>query len=126
MLRACGAACAPAWLEPHLPAVLRLLFQNLLVEPEERVLRASMDTWREVLRAASPAMLHAALTPALLHTLLTLASTPQGHALDRSLMLLLAPPEGSLADMPVVAPTTGNKRARGRCGVAAEAPLASW
>ncbi|MEW5306068.1 MAG: hypothetical protein WDW36_008565 [Sanguina aurantia] len=79
---ACGVT---QWLRPLLQPALGLLFQNLVLESEERVLQASLRAWNTLLRCSHPAMVSAAATDgSSLQRYLSLASTPAGQTLDSS------------------------------------------
>ncbi|EFJ48605.1 hypothetical protein VOLCADRAFT_60315, partial [Volvox carteri f. nagariensis] len=65
----------PPWLQPLVPALFQLVFQNVMVEGEQRVLDASVRVWRLLVRCAAPATLCEALAPEQLRALMALGST---------------------------------------------------
>ncbi|KAG2490891.1 hypothetical protein HYH03_010808 [Edaphochlamys debaryana] len=77
----------PIWLQPLLPALLTLVFQNVILEGEPRVLDASLRVWRLAVRCAAPSALRETLSPELLRAWMTLASTQVGRPLDSHLVL---------------------------------------
>ena len=82
------------WLTPALcTAALRLLFQNLLLEENLKVLAATQLAWATLLRAAPPATLAASLPRETAAQLFQLASTPEGQAYDAGIMLHIPSPE---------------------------------
>ncbi|KAG1666532.1 hypothetical protein FOA52_014429 [Chlamydomonas sp. UWO 241] len=90
LLLASSSHSAPSecvWLPPLLPALLLLMFQNLLLECDTRVLEASVRVWRLLVDRASVASVAGAATGALTKVLLSLASTPTGSPLDAALMV---------------------------------------
>jgi hypothetical protein len=140
------AAPAPvAWLQPLLPSLLRLLFQQLVIEQEPRVQQAALKVWALTLRCSDPAALAAALSqhiappasrpatggngvhpfspPTLMETFLALASTADGQALDRALLVVVAG-DGqmvSAADLPHYPGGAQQQQAAG-AGVSTGAP----
>ncbi len=83
-----AVAAAAAWLKPLAGPLLQLLFQNLLLEGDERVLARSMAAWRALLRCSGALQLAEALDAATLGALFSLAATPAGRALDPALMVV--------------------------------------
>ncbi|GIL55054.1 hypothetical protein Vafri_10704 [Volvox africanus] len=65
----------PAWLQPLLPALVQLVFQNVMMEGEQRVLDASVRVWRLLVRCAAPATLCEAMAPEQFRALMALGST---------------------------------------------------
>ncbi|GFR50408.1 hypothetical protein Agub_g12625, partial [Astrephomene gubernaculifera] len=80
--------CYPAWLQPLLPALLQLVFQNVMVESETRVLDASVRVWRLLVRCAAPAALQDSLSPEQLAGLLAMGATQVGRPLDPQIFMV--------------------------------------
>ncbi len=71
-----GLVLPPPWVQQLLSPLLQLVFQNVLVEGEGRVLDASVRVWRLLVRCAAPVMLREGLAPELLRGMMALAATP--------------------------------------------------
>lgn len=70
-----AVASPPRWLQPLLPGLLQLVFQNVLVESEPRVQEASVRVWRLLVAAAAPAALRDLVSQEQLRALIQLATT---------------------------------------------------
>ncbi|GAX73980.1 hypothetical protein CEUSTIGMA_g1430.t1 [Chlamydomonas eustigma] len=76
-----------SWLQPLMPALWLLMYQNLLIEAEPRILEASARVWGLMLSCAQASDVVAAASRDLIRAFIALASTPAGKTLDVSLMV---------------------------------------
>lgn len=87
------------WLPSHqLTTACRLLFQNVLMEADVRMRRASQDTLQHLAQQCSTADVQAAISGHLAHSMLQLAGTPSSQAWPAgSLLQIQGPWESSPA-----------------------------
>lgn len=76
------------WLKPVAGPCLRLLFQCLVVEKDVRVQQGLLRAWSSLLQQARPDDIAAGLSAHDLRAMLSLVSTPCGHALDASQLVI--------------------------------------
>jgi hypothetical protein len=104
-----------AWLAPILGPTLRLLFQSLVMETDERVRAQLLSAWHALLRAASGALAAASLGQSDVAALAQLAATPVGGSLDQR---LLVAPDGAGG----VAPLKGEGEGSGKGAAGLKSP----
>lgn len=89
-----------SWLQPLVAPLLKLVFQNFVLEVDPRVLDCTMAVWTEILERCSVSWVLGALDYATLQGMLALASTPNTKALDRRLLVTAVRGNGSCGVRP--------------------------
>lgn len=79
------------WVPQLLSETLQILYQNVLLEPSEDLVRDSQQVWQKILERIDP-QLGVSATHALLGTWFKLLCTPRGVPFDRSVMLIVEHP----------------------------------
>lgn len=123
---------AVGWLQGGavLEGALRLVFQNLLMEGDDKVQQASLRVWQLLMDAVPPSNLLGVVMQgeqtSLLRAFFALASTPGGKTLDRTLMVA-AQEGGAGVLVPMVkveAPQPATNGSAGGSGASTSAPSA--